>query len=147
MNRDGVNVVAMVAAVSFSLHLVWENAQAPFYIGYLNFWQHFFLCLGATVGDVAVTLLVYAGTVAVTRNPQWPRRLSRPAGLALAMVGAVIAVGMERRALAVGRWAYTAAMPIIPGLGVGVTPVLQMVVLLPLTFWLVRIILDTVKKV
>ena len=34
------------------------------------------------------------------------------------------------------RWSYTAQMPLIPGLEIGVTPVLQMLVLPPLIFWM-----------
>jgi len=35
------------------------------------------------------------------------------------------------------RWAYAAAMPLIPGLNIGAVPVLQMMVLPPVIFHLV----------
>ena len=52
----------------------------------------------------------------------------------------VMALGMqlvgETVALRTGEWAYNAAMPIIPGLGVGLTPALQMPLLILPTLWL-----------
>jgi hypothetical protein len=44
-------------------------------------------------------------------------------------------------ALAIGplaRWSYAPAMPTLPILGTGVVPLLQLIVLPPLTIWFVR---------
>lgn len=142
----GERLTAIVVA-SGSLHLIWENAQAPLFAGYLNFWQHFWICLQAIPGDVVVTLLVYLLVAAWRRNVRWIERLTGVDLAVAGMTGAVIAVGLERQALPVGRWAYATAMPLIPGLQVGVTPVLQMAILLPLTFFLARIILTASKNI
>ena len=45
------------------------------------------------------------------------------------VVGGTGAVVSEMAHLATGNWAYTASMPLIPVIGVGVTPVLQFTVL------------------
>ena len=54
----------------------------------------------------------------------------------------VVALGMqivgEVVALSTDEWSYNAAMPLIPGLGVGLTPVLQMPLLILPTFWLAQ---------
>lgn len=57
---------------------------------------------------------------------------------ALAVVGFFFAVGIEWRALLFGRWAYTDAMPIIPYLKVGLMPILQMIILLPLVMYFTK---------
>ena len=50
-------------------------------------------------------------------------------------VGLVIGVSIEGVAAhLMGRWAYTARMPCVPGLGVGLVPLLPMLVLPPLIF-------------
>jgi hypothetical protein len=64
--------------------------------------------------------------------PDWLRRAGPTLIVALALLGGLIGVGLERAALSEGRWAYSAAMPVIPGLRVGVAPVLQMALLPPL---------------
>ena len=53
----------------------------------------------------------------------------------LALGGQIVG---EIVALNTGEWAYNAAMPLIPGLRVGLTPALQMVLLILLTFWLAQ---------
>ena len=54
------------------------------------------------------------------------------------LAGLVIGVSVEWGAVFIARrWAYTARMPLVPVLGVGVAPVAQMLVLPPLIFCLV----------
>lgn len=131
-------LLALAALLSAVFHLVWENAQAPLFAGYQNFWQHFWICLRGTTGDVAITLAVYVAVAALVRNGQWVNTIHAPGVAGLALAGALIAVGIERQALVSGRWAYTAAMPLVPYFSVGLTPVLQMAILLPLTFLVSR---------
>jgi hypothetical protein len=51
------------------------------------------------------------------------------------IAGLAIAVTVELAAVhALGRWEYAARMPILPGLGVGLSPVAQMLVLPPIIF-------------
>lgn len=52
----------------------------------------------------------------------------------MATVGVVIAVLIERHALATGRWAYTDWMPVLPVLDVGLVPVLQMLIVPAVVF-------------
>ena len=49
--------------------------------------------------------------------------------------GLLLGAGIEWRALAAGRWTYTAAMPIVPLLNVGLLPVLQLLVLPWPIYW------------
>jgi len=129
-------LIALAALLSGVLHLVWENAQAPFYAGYESFGQHFWICLAVIPGDVVITLLIYGLVAAWRRDATWPRQRRWQDAAAVALVGAAVAVALERHAISAGRWSYTAAMPVIPYLGVGLTPVLQMAILLPLSFYL-----------
>ncbi|MDV2494792.1 MAG: hypothetical protein RX316_01100 [bacterium] len=61
----------------------------------------------------------------------------------MALAGAGIAIAIEWHTMAWNRWAYHTIMPPIPGLGVGLFPIVQMVVLPLLTarltqWWLLR---------
>ena len=47
-------------------------------------------------------------------------------------------LGLAYAALAAGRWSYTERMPVVPGLGAGLWPLLQMTLLPPLTFLFAR---------
>lgn len=127
-----VRYIVTLAMVAFVLHTVWENAQAPLYAGYQSFSQHFGMCLYGTVVDVLITLFVLAFLWLLIRR--LPSMKSDYA--ALAIIGIVIAVVIEQNALLLGKWDYTSMMPLVPYTQVGFSPILQMMILLPLSFFL-----------
>jgi len=130
-----IKYIAILTIVSFLLHIVWENAQAPLYAGYQSFSLHFQVCFAGTVGDVVITLLVLAFLRLLKKDS-----LQTAADfMALAIIGFIIAVFIEQNALLVGKWSYAPSMPLIPYLHVGLAPILQMTILLPLSFYLARL--------
>ena len=121
---------------SFVLHLLWENLQAPLYEGFTSFRQHFWICFKATWGDLLFMLLIYAALAVLHRDMFWiadRSAYSNPATWIISvLIGALLAVSFEFWAVYVDhRWQYTEAMPLIPVLHIGLTPVLQML-LIPL---------------
>lgn len=130
--------IGLVAGIAFLLHIMWENAQAPLYQGYESFWQHLPVCSMGAIGDVGITLVFLA--VLWLLKPTQRMRLEWRDYMVLAGAGFFTAVLIEQHALLVGKWAYTEAMPLIPYFRVGLTPVVQMTVLLPLTFWIAEIV-------
>ncbi len=130
--------IIFLSLTAFVLHIVWENAQAPLFQGYASFSLHFPMCLIGTVGDVAITLFVYSIAALLKDDFAWLFNLNKKDVAALAIIGFFIAIGIEWRALLFGRWAYADAMPIIPYLKVGLTPVLQMMFLLPISMYLTK---------
>jgi hypothetical protein len=54
----------------------------------------------------------------------------------LAASALVMSIAVERFAMTSGRWSYTANNPRIPGTDVSIVPVVQLLLLFPLTFWL-----------
>jgi hypothetical protein len=127
-----------VVAVLFSYP--WELAQSPLYAGMGHFsliWWHCFIASG---GDGLLVLLIFlAGWLALHRR-DWIDRPGIRGYVLMLAVGGSIGVGVEWVAVHVmGEWAYTAQMPLVPGLGVGVVPVAQMLVLPPLIFRIVAV--------
>ena len=121
---------------SFLLHLLWENLQAPLFAGFESYGQHFWICFKAAWGDLLFMFVIYAGLAIVHRNPFWltdRAAYAHPATwIAVLLIGIVLSVGCELWAVYVDhRWQYTEAMPLIPVLQIGLTPVLQMI-LIPL---------------
>lgn len=120
---------------AFLFHLVWENAQASLYAGYQSFFAHFPICLVGTVGDVVITIFALVLVRLFKKDvPQTAADF-----LSLAIIGFVIAVAIEQNALLIGKWNYAPAMPIIPTLNVGLAPILQMTIMLPLSFYLANL--------
>ncbi len=128
-------MLGSIVGISFILNLVWENAQAPLYAGYVSFTQHFLLCLRATIGDVFIVLVMYAALALVTRDKWWIQHLNRNTISATIIMGIGLALVIEGWALSTGRWDYN-GMPLILGLGVGILPMLQLAILPLMTFYI-----------
>ena len=128
--------------LSFFLHLLWENLQAPLYQGYISFAQHFPSCLIATAtGDILMMLFLYLTLAVVHEDLFWVADRSAfeyPATWLLpVLLGVLVAISFELWAVYVAhRYAY-AAMPLLPIVRIGVTPILQMVIVPLLTILLV----------
>jgi hypothetical protein len=132
---------ANVAIFAFLLNLPWEFLQVPLFAGMpsAGHWSAIQVCGRATLGDVVITLTAFWVVAAWARARRWilsptPRQVA-----GLVAVGVLITIVMEWLATRVlGRWAYAEAMPVVPILGVGLSPVLQWIVLPPLVVWFVR---------
>lgn len=100
-------------------------------------------CLQAALSDALFVLALYGLGCVLFRHRGWILRPGNSGYAFLALAGAGIAVAIEWHTMAWNRWAYHTIMPPIPGLGVGLFPVVQMVVLPLLTarltqWWLLR---------
>lgn len=122
--------------ISFFLHIVWENAQAPLYLGYVSLSEQFFICFIGTIGDVVFTLAVYCCVALISGNYLWFLKTKNKYFLILGFVGLIFAIIVEKVALTFGIWGYKKLMPTIPYLNVGITPLLQMTMLLPSSFYI-----------
>lgn len=129
--------VLVYFAASFILHLAWENAQMPlFTVSGISPWDSFKMCLFATAtGDMLFMLTLLVTVAVVHRNLWWlsdRTAYSHPATwIVPVVIGTLLAVSFELWAVYVDdRWVY-GSMPIIPVVKVGLTPVLQMI-LIPL---------------
>ena len=124
--------------VTFPIYFAWEMLQMPAFRGVPDSWLAATgVCALATIGDAVVVLALFALAGLTFRDPRWfsPPRIGRYA--VIVMAGLMLQIMIERVALCrLGWWSYRDVQPIVPGLGVGVLPLLQPIVLLPLTFWL-----------
>jgi hypothetical protein len=123
----------------FALNLVWETGQLPLYAFEpdVSWIEIAYAVAHCTFGDAMVAFTSYVLGALWTRAPRWP--LERPAsGFAVSLASGLIwTVWAEWYNVYVLRsWAYASGMPTI--LGIGVSPVLQWVVLPALALVLVR---------
>lgn len=134
--RTGKQIIYL-SLVAFILHVVWENIQAPLFQEYVSFSQHFLKCLiVGTGGDIIITLSVYVIIALLKNDFGWIATLNKKDIIILAVIGFFIAVSIEWRALLFGRWSYADAMPLIPYFKVGLSPIIQMTLLLPLSVFI-----------
>ena len=131
---------ATLVLSAFALNWVWEMAQMPAYRETAGrpWVETVPTCTLAALGDVAAVLAIYGVGALAPGDVRWGLSGRWNVYATVALLGGTCAVAFEWRALATGRWSYTDAMPVIPLLGVGLWPVLQLTVLTPATFGIAR---------
>ncbi len=130
-----------VAIFAFLLNFVWEMWQIPFFAVTPSdpHWVGVVACTRATFGDAAISLVAFWSVATFARSRSWILDSSPSQVGIFVAVGVVITILLEF--LATGpfeRWAYTELMPKLPVLGTGILPLLQWILLPPLTIWFVR---------
>lgn len=130
---EHVRDVPGILVIAFGLNWAWEATHAAAYVESTGpFFFRVRHCLPMAVTDALWTLALWGiVTGLLWRTDRQPRRL-----VALAALGAVTAILVERMALADGRWTYNSLMPVIPIVNVGLWPVAQMTVLPVIAVWL-----------
>lgn len=134
--------ILLLTAVAFLLNLAWELLQGPLYEGYEYDLRHVSICVLASVADALMVLLLYLGFAKILKDALWVRHISASRIVWLIVIGGIGAILMEMRHLKEGNWAYSEAMPVIPLVQAGLSPVIQFM-LLPLlsiflSFWLLK---------
>jgi hypothetical protein len=116
----------LVFVVAFLLNLIWENLHSVLYVHYQGGPITETILLRASLFDaVFITILLF-----LIRNIK-----SRGIELYLLLsVSFLVAIAIELFALATGRWAYSPTMSIVPVLGVGLSPIIQ----LPFLGWFTK---------
>lgn len=123
--------VTLVLA-AFLLNWLWEIAQMPAYAVPAR-------TLGASalahvmpgLGDVAITLGVYGIAALADGRLSWGMSGGWHVYTTAALLGGASATAYEWIALAQGWWSYSDLMPVVPVLGVGLWPLLQLTLLIP----------------
>lgn len=136
MIRKYLTPLLTIAVVSLLLNVLWENVQAPLYVGYAGPVAHLQVCIRAAIGDVLIILFIYGLFALMYRDMLWFQKLDWGSVVFLIIVGAGVGIGIEKWALHLQRWDYVPNMPIIPIVKVGLSPVLQMMILPIVTFHL-----------
>ena len=122
-------------------NLPWELLQAPLFLGMadLPYAEGARRCLNAALGDGVLLLLAFWATALALDSRRWivafrPRDLALFTGVALG-----VSVIVERLSIgALDRWSYGVAMVVVPGVGIGLAPFVQWLVLPALVAFFVR---------
>jgi hypothetical protein len=115
-----VKKLGLVFIFAFALNFVWENLHVHLYTNYQGEKITEWILIRATFWDAVIITALFALSLLFSKK-------IRP--YFVAGGGLFIAILMERWALQTSRWAYKPAMPIVPFLGTGLTPTIQLALL------------------
>ena len=114
---------------AFFFNVAWEILQIPLFKGGVYEWHHILFCALASVADVIMVLLIYFGFALIYKNALWVKNLNTNRVILLILAGGAGAVLAEVWQVSIGTWSYASAMPLIPVVNVGLSPVLQFMLL------------------
>lgn len=120
---------------------LWEIAQFPLYtVWHENGWSYILYSLAhCTVGDLLILLICYELVALLNRNRYWFASNTLRNGLLFTAAGAAYTIYSETvNAGPAGAWNYTEHMPIVPLLGIGLTPLLQWLLIPPVLLGFLR---------
>ena len=126
-------------AISLPLHLVWEFAHMPLY----GVWKAgtaeeiIYNGLHCTVGDVMIAAFSLLAAIVLVGWSGWPRN----GWLVVSSTAILVGVGYTafsewHNVYVLQSWSYASAMPVVPGTGIGVSPLAQWLVVPTAALWL-----------
>lgn len=130
-----LRLLGVLFVIAVLVNYIWELAQSFLFVGmttWSNIWWH---CFVASLGDGLILWIIFASGWAFLSRPDWFIDPGFKGYVVMLSSGFLIAIAIEWYAVHVlARWEYTDQMPTLPGTEVGITPILQMLILPPLIF-------------
>ncbi|KNF08631.1 hypothetical protein CLPU_6c01170 [Gottschalkia purinilytica] len=139
--------IVVVILVSAVFHTLWEYlAFEMFYSTSLGS-SYFNSMLIAVATDIGITVVLYILLSLLNRRVNWIiKRWDCKDFAIMILYGLFLSFYLEVQALNIGRLTYSKLMPLFPGTNIGLIPVIQFVVLFPLTFIISKLILKVVYR-
>lgn len=133
-----------LAGFAFLLNFPWEMIQSPLFegMGSMPHGDAVQYCTRAAFGDAGIMVIAFWTVAAVSgRGRGWLQQSGRMPIAIFVILGVLISTAIEMLATS-GRWpegwTYTADMPVLWGVNVGLVPVLQWIILPPAAVLLTR---------
>ncbi len=139
-------MIRIILGLAFVLNFLWEMAQMPLFKNMPFNGQTTLFCALATIADCIMVLLLYLGFGLRYKDPMWFRQPDLLPVLLLIIAGGLGAVLAEKAHLLSGNWAYSSYMPLVPVVDVGLSPVLQFMVLPATVCYVASAIMGRLRK-
>jgi hypothetical protein len=141
LSTPGSALAIRYLLITAAANLVWETAQLPLY----TIWHTAtrgglaYVVVHCTLGDLAILAAALLFALLLAGDEAWPDRGYARVAILTSALGVSATIVSEWLNVDVwGRWAYAPAMPALPPLGTGLSPLLQWAVVPPLAFFVAR---------
>ncbi len=133
------NIELNIIFFSLLLHIFWEGLHSYFYIfpDGLNVYPRF--CWWCITGDVLITLGAFFFVSFIFKTRKWIVKPTKNqimlfilAGVVYTMISEFIHVNIK------GTWQYSEIMPVIPWINVGLTPIVQWIIVPLVLVFIIR---------
>ena len=138
-------LVFTIAALAFLFNLIWELIQIPLYKNGSYSLEHIAFCALASIADAILVMLLFFGSAVIFKNLFWIQDKKWQQIIIVILIGGIGTVLGEMRHLSIGSWAYADVMPIIPIVNVGLSPILQFMIL-PIVVYIISFRISKTKQ-
>ena len=134
-----IKIIALIFITSFLLNFAWEFLQSPLYDCFndslADNYSHYLL---AIIWDSIYTILIYGIIAIINKDLGWIQNSLNRKNIAITVIlWIILAIFIEYKWVYIlWKWNYSNLMPMI--LGIGIMPLLQMMILPVLSFKIVR---------
>jgi len=135
-------LLPVVGVTAYLFHFVWEMWQVPFYQGMTesSHWSSVILCSRASLGDAFIAMFAYLVVAWVSGNFAWIYKVKMGWWWIYISIGLVTTLTLEYLATDVfDRWQYSEIMPRLWGLGTGIIPLIQWLLVPLISLWTARV--------
>ena len=142
-SADWLRLFRLYLALTLVMNLIWEIGQLPLY----SLWRTApaaelaWAVAHCLAGDLLIATATLVLALLVAGTGRWPidARNFRQVGLVATLLGLGYTIFSEWLNVSVrNAWAYSPAMPVIPGVGTGVSPLLQWIFVPPAALYVAR---------
>ena len=130
--------VIYIFILSLGFSAIWELSQMGFYAINEDYKADIPQFLSAAIRDSLIIVGLYLFLSLIHRNTTWERWWTVTDTLIIALTTLGVAVFSELRALNLGSLVYSQYMPLIPGLGTGIVPTIQLCLTAFIVFYIAR---------
>jgi phosphatidylglycerophosphate synthase len=110
-------------------------AQMPLFKNMPFKWETTLFCFQASIADCIMVLLLYVGFCLIYKNSAWFIRPRFLQVVLLVIMGGLGAILAEKKHISLGNWAYSSYMPLVPVVYIGLSPLLQFMILPAIIFF------------
>jgi len=136
------NFALAIFIVAYILNFLWEYLHYPLYNCK---WPIGSCAIVTSFRDALIILGIYFLGALFFKNNKWILNLTRLKLGLLLVTSFFIAYIIELQGIYFGKWSYSDFMPIIPVLKVGLSPILQMILLPFITFLIIKCLVRKFK--
>jgi len=141
------NYVTKIIVTAFIMNFIWEMFQMPLYENFSFSGKTTIFCLLASIGDAIMILIIYFIGSALFKSYSWFLKFNFKTITYITTAGLILSVSGELIALNLNLWNYSSLMPKLFLTSIGLSPVLQMIILPTLTFIITGVLIKSVKKI
>lgn len=128
--------IAYVFIISFGFSAIWELSQMGFYNIGENYKSYILEFLFFALKDATIIAIVYLFLALIHQNLNWERWWNVTDTIIIVTLTLGTAIFFELRAINSGLLEYSQYMPVIPGLGTGIIPTIQLALTALIAFYI-----------